>query len=418
MAESTSHGDGRRRGRGPALSRRSLIAGVAGAAGLGVGATAIAARSTDAAGDATHGGDVVEFHGVHQAGVTTPPTAHVNYVGLDLSADRGPQAREALAGILRVWTEDAARLTRGTPALADSEPELARLPARLTVTVGLGPGAFTATGLEGRRPRWLHPLPAYPIDRLDERRWGQTDLLLQICSDDPVTVAHATRVLTANVAGRVRLRWVQRGFRNSRGSQDEKVTMRNLMGQVDGTVNLGPADSDTLVWDDGAEQPWFAGGTSMVLRRIAMDLDGWQEVDPRSQELSVGRTLTDGAPLSGGGEHDDPDFDKIVDGLPAIPASSHIARARHRTPTEQFLRRGYNYDDPPEPDADGTIPISNSGLLFAAYQRDVDAQYVPVQARLAEHDALNQWTTPIGSAVYAVLPGARRGEVLGQGLLG
>lgn len=417
MAEATSHGDGRRRGRGPALSRRSLIAGVAGAAGLGVGATAIAARSTDAAGDATHGGDVVEFHGVHQAGVATPPTAHVNYVGLDLSTDPR-RAREALAGILRVWTEDAARLTRGTPALADSEPQLARLPARLTVTVGLGPGAFATTGLEGRRPRWLHPLPAYPIDRLDERRWGQTDLLLQICSDDPVTVAHATRVLTANVAGRIRLRWVQRGFRNSRGSQDEKVTMRNLMGQVDGTVNLGPADSDALVWDDGAEQPWFAGGTSMVLRRIAMDLDGWQEVDPRSQELSVGRTLADGAPLSGGAEHDDPDFGKIVDGLPAIPASSHIARARHRTDGERFLRRGYNYDDAPEPDAAGRIALSNSGLLFAAYQRDVDAQYAPVQARLAEHDALNQWTTPIGSAVYAILPGARRGEVLGQSLLG
>ncbi|MBY4575953.1 peroxidase [Gordonia paraffinivorans] len=410
------HRERGKRGRGPALSRRSLIAGVAGAAGLGVGATAIA-RSAESAGASVHGGDVIEFYGEHQAGVTTPPTAHVNYIGLDLAADSERQAREALAGILRVWTEDAARLTRGAPALADSEPELARVPARLTVTVGLGPGSFTRTGLEGRRPRWLHPLPAYPIDRLDERRWPQTDLLLQICSDDPITVAHATRVLTSNVAGRIRLRWVQRGFRNARGSQDEKVTMRNLMGQVDGTVNLGPGDFDTLVWDDGGEQPWFAGGTSMVLRRIAMDLDRWQELDPASQELTVGRRLSDGAPLSGGGEHDDPDFDKLVDGLPAIPASSHIARARHRTPAEQFLRRGYNYDDPPEPGPDGVLPISNSGLLFAAYQRDVDTQFAPVQARLAEHDALNEWTTPIGSGVYAILPGARRGQVLGQSLL-
>ena len=37
-------------------------------------------------------------------------------------------------------------------------------------------------------------------------------------------------------------------------------------------------------------------------------------------------------------------------------------------------------------------------------------------ARLAELDLLNLWTTPIGSAVFAVLPGAQEGEVLGQAL--
>ena len=36
---------------------------------------------------------------------------------------------------------------------------------------------------------------------------------------------------------------------------------------------------------------------------------------------------------------------------------------------------------------------------------------------LAEADLMNIWTTPIGSCVYAVLPGARAGETLGQALL-
>ena len=45
-------------------------------------------------------------------------------------------------------------------------------------------------------------------------------------------------------------------------------------------------------------------------------------------------------------------------------------------------------------------------------------QFVPVQRRLAEADLLNLWTTPIGSAVFAVLPGAQPGEVLGEALLG
>ncbi len=44
-------------------------------------------------------------------------------------------------------------------------------------------------------------------------------------------------------------------------------------------------------------------------------------------------------------------------------------------------------------------------------------QFVPVQRRLAAMDLLNLWTVPVGSAVFAVLPGARQGEILGQAML-
>jgi dye decolorizing peroxidase len=44
-------------------------------------------------------------------------------------------------------------------------------------------------------------------------------------------------------------------------------------------------------------------------------------------------------------------------------------------------------------------------------------QFVPVQQRLAELDLLNIWTTPVGSGVWAVLPGAGPGEMLGGALL-
>lgn len=98
--------------------------------------------------------------------------------------------------------------------------------------------------------------------------------------------------------------------------------------------------------------------------------------------------------MTGTEEHDDADFEATDRyGIPVIPPESHIARARPRTADEQFLRRGYNYDD------------DSAGLLFAAYQADVDRQFVPVQGRLAEHDALNPWITPVGSAVFVVPPG-------------
>lgn len=384
------------------ISRRRLLGGaVLGttAAGLGWGARTVVA---DAA-PAPTGPDTIAFYGAHQAGITTEPPAVASFVGLDLRAGAD---RSALTRILRLWTEDGHRLTQGEPALADTEPELAFAPSRMTVTVGLGAGAFAAAGLEGSRPRWLRPLPEFSIDRFDGS-WPATDLILQVCSDDAVALSHAVRVLTKNVRSMASVAWIQRGFRTSRGAAPDGATMRNLMGQLDGTVNPKPVDFDALVWDDGAEQPWLAGGTSMVLRRIRMEMDTWDEVDPPLRNLVMGRTQSAGAPLTGTTEHDVPDFAATDEyGITIIPPASHVARAHQRTPDEQFLRRSYNYDEPPE-----------LGLIFATYQRDVDRQFTPVQRRLAEQDALNEWTTPVGSAVYAILPGVRPGGYLGSTLL-
>ena len=71
-------------------------------------------------------------------------------------------------------------------------------------------------------------------------------------------------------------------------------------------------------------------------------------------------------------------------------------------------RRGDDYDDGPE----------EAGLIFVAYMADPDTQFVPIQRRLSELDVLNVWTTPIGSALFAVPPGFGEGEYIGQSLLG
>ena len=44
-------------------------------------------------------------------------------------------------------------------------------------------------------------------------------------------------------------------------------------------------------------------------------------------------------------------------------------------------------------------------------------QFLPVQARLAASDAMNAWTVPIGSAVFALPPGCAPGGYVGEGLL-
>jgi len=392
------------------VSRRRFVAGgaaVLAGAGLTGCATARSAAGAEGFGTATE-----PFFGPHQAGVATTPQAHALFVALDLAPQPGRSVRDALEAVLRLWTSDAQRLTQGTPALADTEPELAQRPARLTVTVGLGGSAFDRAGLSHLRPPTLSDLPAFRTDRL-EPRWCGGDLLLQLCADDPVAISHAARVMLKNVRSLTRQRWRQAGFRNAHGADRSGATMRNLMGQIDGTVNLrGDAEFDRLVWDDGAGAPWFAGGTVMILRRIRAELDTWDELDREAKELVVGRRLDTGAPLTGTRETDEPDLTATVNGIPVIAPNSHVALARPRHDGERFLRRPYNYDDPPPPGQ-----TTDSGLLFATYQRDPATQFVPVQRRLADADGLNPWITTIGSAVFAVLPGVQPGQTLGEALL-
>lgn len=397
----------------PMFNRRRLLAGGAAAVAAGTTLTQCSAAQSATAADG-FGTAVEPFYGAHQSGVATPPQAHAMFVALDLLPQGGRSARETLTAVLKLWTSDAARLTQGDPALADTEPELALRPARLTVTVGLGPSVFDRVGLAHLRPEPVTELPSFSTDLL-EPAWRGGDLLLQICADDPIVIAHAGRVLLKNVRSMTRQRWRQNGFRNAHGSNRPGGSMRNLMGQVDGTANLHDEQAfDRHVWADGAAAPWFAGGTVVVIRRIRAEMDTWDELDRPSKELTVGRRLDTGAPLTGRKETDEPDLGATVDGIPVIPPNSHVALARHRTDDEQFLRRPYNYDDPPRDDR-----TTDSGLIFASYQRDPARQFVPVQQRLAAGDALNQWTTTIGSATFAILPGVPTpGGFLGESLLG
>lgn len=410
----------------PPVNRRLLLA--SGAAALGgalAGGVAVAAATsgaTTSGGEqsATSGGDAVPvvdfgsptvpFHGARQAGVDTAPQAYAAFVAFTLGTATD---RAALVRLLRLLTDDAARLTQGVPALADTEPELAVLPARLTVTFGFGPELYTRAGVPDRRPPSVADLPPFAIDRL-EPGWSGGDLLLQICADDPITVAHAQRMLIKDARPFASVRWVQQGFRRGRGVENEAHTQRNLMGQIDGTGNPTPgtADFDTAVWVSDGPQ-WHRDGSTLVVRRIRAELETWDQLGRVDKELVIGRRLDTGAPLTGEKETDIPDFAAVNEvGLPIMPDFAHVTRAHVSDDRYKILRRPYNYDG--VPGIDGT---PDSGLIFAAYQADVEAQFLPIQRRLAEHDLLNEWATPIGSAVFAIPPGCAPDGWIGDSLL-
>jgi len=398
---------------GGATRRQFLLggaaAGVGAAAAIGIDRVVARAQNDEQPQPKPerHGASAVSFYGEHQAGIATDAQAHATLLGFDLlpDVDRG-----ALRRMMRLLSDDAARLTAGEPALADTEPELAGEPARLTVTFGFGRTFVERT--QTVPPEWLAPLPSFGIDELRDEFSGG-DLLIQVAADDPLTVSHTVRMLSKDARSFATLRWSQQGFRRAYGTTAPGTTMRNLFGQVDGTTNPRPSDDhfDRIVWN---REGWLAGGSGVVIRRIRMNLDTWDRADRQAREFSVGRTLDSGAPLTGENEHDEPDFDaKGPLGFPMIDDIAHIRRARTSDPTEKIFRRVYNYDVPSSDPA----AVSDSGLLFISFQADVARQFTPLQRRLAEGDLLNIWTTPIGSAVFAIPPGCGKGGYIGETLL-
>lgn len=397
------------------LSRRHFLLS---SAAVSTAAVASSCAAGDPAADAPSqppaeeiGQQTVAFDGPHQAGIATPAQATANIVGFQLKEGVG---KTELTNLLRLWTADARALCAGNTPLGSLEPELAAQPAHLTITCGLGSGAFQAAGITA--PSWLRDIRPFSRDQLSEQ-WGQTDLVLQICSDDPLSTAHAYRHMVRSGASYARVQWLQQGFLNAAGvsapgASPGSGSHRNLFGQLDGSVNpRSEADFAEQVWLPESAGAPFAGGTVMVIRRIRMDVDTWEMLDRPSREASVGRRLDNGAPLSGGAELDEADFQATnAFGLPIIDPNSHMARAQPPAdqPHQRLLRRPYNFELPPDyalSEETGTEQLSQAGQIFICFQQDPTQQFEPIQARLDEADLLNQWITHIGSAVYFIPPG-------------
>lgn len=389
-----------------------VAAGVAGFAGGAVTVSAATASTPEQEAQlrAQQQLATIPFFGEYQAGIMTPLQAYGTYMAFTLNSSTGIEQARAM---MKLLTDDAARLASGKPTLPDGEPYLATEPARLTSTFGFGPGFFTKLGIQGKMPEGFGELPSFSIDKLQPEFSGG-DLVIHVGADNPLTVAHAARQLSRTAHTFAEPLWSQSGFNRPQYGLPSDQTGRNLFGQVDGTVNpRTEKEFDAQVWASSGPR-WFRDGTCLVIRRIQMDFAGWDKLDDTKKESTIGRRLSNGAPLTGKSEFDVPDLEaKNAAGLSVIPAFSHVRRSKTGNENEKFLRRPLNYED-------GLLPNGepNAGLIFAAYMADVQKQFVPVQQRLADLDLLNTWTTPIGSAVFALPPGCEPGRFIGEGLLG
>ncbi|MFF9568437.1 iron uptake transporter deferrochelatase/peroxidase subunit [Streptomyces sp. NPDC014685] len=414
---------------GGAVSRRRLLgsAGAAGAAGLVLGAAGgatgyAATRPEEPTALTAVGSTKVMFHGKHQPGITTPLQARGHLVAFDLVPGAG--RKEAIA-LMRRWSDTARRLMAGEPvggaaegATHDTGIALDAGPSSLTVTFGFGRTFFERTGLTDRRPPGLDPLPPFSSDHIDAKR-SEGDLWVQIGADDALVAFHALRAVQKDAAPAARVRWQMNGFNRAPGATARPMTARNLMGQIDGTGNPKPTESDfdRRVFVPGgteAKYDWLAGGSYAVVRRIRMLLDDWEKLPVQRQEQVIGRRKKDGAPLSGGTETTPMDLEKAgPDGRLLIPDNAH---ARISSPEKNsgaaMLRRPFSYHDGISSDG-----VPDAGLLFICWQADPLRGFVPVQRKLDRGDALSPFIRHEASGLFAVPGGTADGEYVGQRLL-
>ncbi|MCV7419420.1 deferrochelatase/peroxidase EfeB [Mycobacterium yunnanensis] len=411
---------------GGGLSRRRLFgaAGVTAAVVGAAGAGALAGRASASSTATEELQNSVPFRGEHQAGIVTAAQDRMHFCSFDVTTDD----RDDVVAMLKEWTAMAERLTLAQEAVAggavglnpyappaDTGEALGLPASQLTLTVGFGPTFFTKDGKDrfgvaDKRPQALIDLPKFPNETMDPAR-SHGDICVQACANDPQVAVHAIRNLARVAFGTAAVRYSQLGFGRTSSTTREQATPRNLFGFKDGTSNLKAEDTGALdahVWvADGDGPAWMTGGSYLVTRRIRMRIENWDRTTLMEQERVIGRLKGSGAPIGYADEFDALDFTtKSSKGTPLIDMAAHVRLAsKENLNGIEILRRGYNFTD----GTDGFGHL-DAGLFFIAFVRDPRSSFVPMQMELSRRDALNEYITHTGTALFACPPGLRDGD--------
>lgn len=398
--------------------RRSLLLGGAVAiAGLSVPlpANALSNESVTNAPESDKTQQSQPFYGVHQSGIVTARPASGLVVAFDVLAEN----RGELERLFRLLTERAAFLMKGgEPPHLDGKfppsdsgilgPVIA--PDNLTITVALGSSLFgDRFGLKPFRPKHLSRMTRFPNDAL-QKDLCHGDILVQFCSNTPDTNIHALRDIMKNMPDLLYVRWKQEGSVPSQPPHALKAqeSARNFLGFRDGSANPDPADQtvmDSIVWvqPDSVEPEWAAQGSYMAVRIIRNFVERWDRTPLQEQEAIFGRKKASGAPFDGHAESDVPDYSSDPDGK-ITPLDAHIRLANARDAQAEkslILRRPFNYSNGVS--KSGQLEM---GLLFIAFQADLERGFIAVQKRL-DGEPLEEYIKPIGGGYFFALPGVK-----------
>jgi porphyrinogen peroxidase len=209
-------------------------------------------------------------------------------------------------------------------------------PAKLTVTVGIGPDFWDVLS-PTRRPKHLRPFKAIAVEGRSAPSTGG-DVLLHVTS--------ALRDLTFDTVLAIRSRLGDRVEVLEDVAAFRRKDARDLTGFIDGTEN--PKGDERAEWAlVGDDDPDFAGGSYVFTQRWVHDLAKWGRLTVAEQEDVIGRRK--------------PDSEELPDEIK--PDTSHAARSNLVVDDEELkiVRQSLPYGNADE-----------HGLFFIAYCRTPD----------------------------------------------
>ncbi len=243
---------------------------------------------------------------------------------------------------------------------------------RLSCVTGIGSHAWDRL-FAGPRPARLHPFRELdgPVHRAVAT---PGDLLFHIrASRLDLCFALATEIMT-RLRRAVTVQDEVHGFKYF----DE----RDLLGFVDGTENpTGPAAHTAVLV--GEEDPWFAGGSYVVVQKYLHDLDAWEALPVEAQEKAIGRRKLSGVELA-----DD-----------AEPANSHVA------PTTITDSDGNEREILRDNMPFGSVGRGEFGTYFIGYARTPEVTETMLERMFlgtasASHDRILDFSTPVTGSLF------------------
>lgn len=402
---------------GTKVTRREMLkltgAGIVGAAIGASGLSGVIQLLQDEEPQSTS--KAITFNGKHQSGISTNHQSNIYFASMNFVGN----SETELQKLFQQWTTYSERLMQGLTVKEDDSngyvpptdtgDAINLHSANLTITFGIGSSLFDnhALGWQSKKPSDLKDLPHFPKDQL-QSKWTGGDICIQACADDPQVAFHAVRNLLRVGTGVVKLKWSQSGFVSM---PEDKGTPRNLFAFKDGTVNpKTEADFKKHVWVSNSDQAWFNNGTYLVYRRIQMHLETWDRTSLKEQENTFGRHRQNGALFGQANEMDETDvLSKDIEGNPVIPEDSHVYLSR--LANEVIHRRPFSYSS----DVITETGAYDAGMMFISFQKNPN-QFIAIQNSLGRLDKLNEYITHRGSAIFACLPGVKKGSYLGEAL--